>query len=168
MVWPSPEAATLTVFPSGSFLELPIRPQSAADAGFAVARPRSDASSVATTALEDGLWERRTEADPEQSLTTIVNVADGGLVRLDAIGMAVGTRAEDRYSLREGDPASARCVSRRIVRMERPGWRIRIEVEVTCICNASSYFLQTTFEAFENGASIFRREWDAEFARDAA
>jgi len=52
--------------------------------------------------------------------------------------------------------------------MERPGWRIRIDVEVDCTCDRSAYRLRTRYEAFEDDASVFRRTWDARIPRDDA
>ena len=82
--------------------------------------------------------------------------------------MTIGSRAEDRYMIREGDPLSARCESRRTVRMERPGWQIRLEVSLAASSTGQAYRLMSDLEAFENGESVFRRGWDAEIARDRA
>jgi hypothetical protein len=167
MVWPSPEPVTLTVFGGGS-LELPVRPRSTADDRLVVPAPSVAGPPAAVTALQPGRWERTVDLDAFGGLATTRNLADGGLTRLDAIGMTLGARAEDRYVIREGDPLSARCESRRTVRMERPGWQIRIEVGLAVSSTAQSYRLVSDLEAFENGDPVFRRAWDAEVPRDGA
>jgi len=167
MVWPSPEAVTLTLLPGGT-LELPVRPPSSDDEGLVVPGPAKAGPPAATTPLQPGLWERTVDLDAMAGRVTISNVADAGLTRLDAIGMTIGSRAEDRYMIREGDPLSARCESRRTVRMERPGWQIRLEVSLAASSTGQAYRLMSDLEAFENGESVFRRGWDAEIARDRA
>lgn len=167
MVWPSPEPVTLTVFEGGT-LELPVRPPSAEDADLVVPTPREAGRPAAVTPLQPGRWERTVELDAPDGLTTIGNLADSGLTRLDAIAMTIGARAEDRYMIREGDPISARCVSHRTVRMERPGWQIRLEVGLAASSTVDSYRLVSDLEAFENDHSVFHRAWDTNVPRDGA
>ncbi len=144
------------------------RPPSTDDEGLVVPGPAKAGPPAATTPLQPGLWERTVDLDAMAGRVTISNVADAGLTRLDAIGMTIGSRAEDRYMIREGDPLSARCESRRTVRMERPGWQIRLEVSLAASSTGQAYRLMSDLEAFENGESVFRRGWDAEIARDRA
>ena len=82
--------------------------------------------------------------------------------------MTLGARAEDSYAISEGEPLSARCTARRSVRMERPGWQIRLEVGLAVSATAEAYRIISDLEAFENGDAVFRRTWDAEVPRDHA
>ena len=167
MVWPSPEPVTLTVFDGGT-LELPVRAPSDEDASLVVRTPGQAGPPAAVTQLQPPRWERTVEVDEPGGLTSITNLADGGRTRLDAIGMTLGSRAEDRYTIREGDPLSARCRSRRTVRMERPGWRIRLEVDLGVSSTALAYHLTAQLDAFENDDPVFHRVWDTEVPRDGA
>jgi hypothetical protein len=52
--------------------------------------------------------------------------------------------------------------------MERPGWQIRLEVDLDVSSTAVAYDLTARLDAFENGDPVFHRAWHAEVPRDGA
>ena len=163
MIWPSPEAATLTLNAAGSLLQLPVirhvpavtrlgEPEFAADHPVSV--------------LEGGeacLTIRRDLGSDEVELHRI---DDSGRVRLDDIDLVVSKRAEEIFAIREGDPSSARSDMLRIARAERGDWRPGTTARIGVTCDSRSFHIAATLEAFDHERRILLREWNESVPRD--
>jgi hypothetical protein len=140
MLWPSPEAATVTVF-EGS-INLPVRPRNAADA--------------LLPALPDALT-----APPEP--TTVLGP---GTVRIDRIGLELGVQRSSNFSIDGEDPLSA-CTETTVTQtIAREAWRVRIETHTRMWCTHDAFRLRATLLAWEGDDEICRREWDYDIPRD--
>ncbi len=121
MVWPSPEPVTLTVHGDGSSLELPVRPPRAEDARLRDLGEPEGGPPAAFTVLREGNWTREVRIDAMSGATTVTNVVDGPLNRLDRTGPGACARRlrplldwlrrpDDRQG---GEPARLRDRARR-------------------------------------------------------
>jgi len=140
MIWPSRENATVTVF--GGALDLPVRPPTAADA------------------LLPSLPEPQT-AQPER--TTLVRP---GVVRIDRMGLELGTEGSFKFHIEEDDPLSAVAEMRQSQTVSRDAWRTRIETQLRMSCTFDAFMLRATMRAWERDLEVCRREWDDSVPRD--
>jgi hypothetical protein len=140
MVWPSRETATVTVF--GGTLDLPVRPPNAADA------------------LLPPLSEPET-APPEP--TTVVRP---GTLRIDRIGLELGTEGSFQCHIEEDDPLSAVTEMRFTQTISRDAWRTRIETSMRMSCTYDAFQLQATMRAWQGELEVCRRDWNRSVPRD--
>lgn len=140
MVWPAPEVATVTIF-AGS-LELPVRPAQAADASL----PAFPAAETATP-------ERPTAVRP-------------GVVRIDRLGLELGTEGRFAFDMDDGDPLSAVAEMRKSETLARERWQVRIDSSIRLTCTRHDFRLQATLRAWEGATEVCRRDWDEVIARD--
>ena len=140
MIWPAPEAATLTIF--GGTLDLPVRPAQAADA----ALPALPGPETATP-------ERPTVIRP-------------GLVRIDRLGLELGTEGKFAFDIRDDDPLSATAEMQRSETIRRDAWQVRIETRMRLSCTRDAFLLQASLSAWEGADEVCHREWDRSIPRD--
>jgi putative CocE/NonD family hydrolase len=142
MIWPSRKKATVTVF--GGTLELPVRAPSVADALLAPLPPPETAAPEPTTAVRQGV------------------------VRIDRLGLELGTESDFTSHISEDDPLSAVAEMRQTQTISRGAWRIRIETQIQMSCTHDAFLLRATMRASEGDAEICRREWDYSIPRYSA
>jgi hypothetical protein len=130
----------VTVF--AGTVDLPVRPANAAGAMLST-------MSVAVT------------ASPENS-----TVIGPGLVRLDRLGLELGTDSSFKCDLAGDDPLSARVETRRSQTIARDEWRVRIETHMRLSCTHDAFLLRATPRACEGDNAVCQREWNCEIPRD--
>ena len=139
MIWPAPEAATVTIVDGA--LELPVR----------TARPAD--------ALLAPLPEPQT-ATPEH-LTRV----GPGLTRIDRLDLELGSEGKYAFDVSD-DPLGAVAETRRTETVRRGAWGVRIETWMRLSCTRDAFRLQTTLRASEGTSEVLRREWDCLIPRD--
>jgi uncharacterized protein len=140
MIWPAPEAAMLTIF--GGTLDLPVRPPQAADA--------------ALPALPD----------PETATPERPTVIRPGLVRIDRLGLEVGTEGKFAFDIKDDDPLSATAEMERTETIRRDAWQVRIETRMRLSCTRDAFLLQASLSAWEGADEVCHRAWDRSIPRD--
>ena len=138
MIWPSPEKATLTI--SGGMLDLPVRPT------------RDDALPPLPEA-ETAAPERPTVVRP-------------GVVRIDRIGLELGSQGKFAFDIKDDDPLSAVAEMRRTETISRDTWQVRIESHMRLSCTRDAFLLRATLGAWEGTSEVCRRKWDCSIPRD--
>jgi putative CocE/NonD family hydrolase len=140
MIWPSPEAATATVF-SGQ-LELPIR------------APKEDDMLLAPfPPVETAAPEPRTVLRP-------------GVVRIDRIGIELGTEGHFDFHIENNDPLSAVAEMRQTQTVARGDWRTRIETRTRLSCTREAFVGRGGVRAWDGDEQVCDRDWDCTIARD--
>jgi uncharacterized protein len=138
MIWPSPEIATLTIF--AGTLELPVRPPQAIDA------------------LPPLL-------DPETAPPERPTVIRPGVVRVDRIGLELGTQSRFRFEIEDNDPLSAIAEMERTETISREAWQVRIETQMRLSCTLDAFLLRASLRAWEGASQVCCREWDGSIPR---
>jgi hypothetical protein len=139
MIWPPPEKATVTVFDGK--LELPVRTPIAADALLPPLPGPETAAPEPTTDLRPGL------------------------VRIDRLGLELGSEGSFDARIGENDPPSAVVEMHQSQTLTRGTWRIRIETHTRMSCTHDAFLLKASMQAFENDVEVCRREWDRSVPR---
>ena len=166
MVWPSPEPVTLTVWPLGSRLALPVRPPRPGDGDVVVDMDPETGPPEGVSEVRPGRWERTIHTDVLTGETVVTNISDSGRNRLDGLDLEFRAAGEDRVGIREGDSLSCWAESLRTSEQIRVGWAIRLEGRVRLTCTHDDFLLTGGLEAFENERSVFRQEKEARIPRD--
>ena len=140
MIWPAPEPATVTIF--GGALDLPVRPPGAADALL----PPLPGPETAPP-------ERPTSVRP-------------GVVRIDRIGLELGTEGKFTSDIKDDDPLSAVIEMRKTETKQRDAWQVRIETTMRLSCTRDAFLLRATMRAWEGDFEVRHRDWDLAIPRD--
>ncbi|MEO1459078.1 MAG: CocE/NonD family hydrolase, partial [Pseudomonadota bacterium] len=168
VIWPSPEAATVTLDLAECRLLLPERrvaeePEPMAP-GPARARPPSD---LETVRRATGSSRRYVETDGTEVLETI---DDFGASRAIAHGLETGSSVTQRYAIRPGDPLSARHEADWLFAFRRASpdgsvWTARIESHAAMTADARAFRLHRRIRAEASDGPSIEREWTETVAR---
>ena len=164
IVWPSPEAARVTLHLEDCHLVLPRRKNAADDAREAPAAPR-DFPTLAAEALRgtDSRTERETLPDGTRVLRTF---DDFGETRDPYHGLEAGSSVDQLFSIHPEDPLSARVETRWCFTFRRGDWQVRIDSENTMTSTAGTFELMREVKAYEGGALVFEKTWRENVPRD--
>ncbi len=170
LIWPSPEAATLTLRTGSSALTLPVRPASPEDAKVHF-EPALSAPRAPTTLLREGHAERTVEFDLFNGSATYRTVGEGGVfgegvLRFDETGTSLRHDLNRELTISADDPLCARYVITQAYEMGREGWMTRSETRLEMTSTLTDFYVRARTEVFENGVSHLVREWDDKVARD--
>ena len=164
VVWPSAEAATLTLFPGDSTLSLPLRPSRPEDADLPPFEEPVGAPPPEHTDIHPGGVERWEERDDEGRVveTLVLDLEPDGrpsLTRMDDIALTTGHGVRERFSIHPDDPLSALAQVLQRGYVERDGWSARIEVESELSATADVFRLEARLCAWEGEERVFERRW---------
>ena len=169
LLWPAPEAATLTLSTEGAALVLPVRPPDEGDAALRFAAVEQGPQAPASTAesgLPPGRKIRETSLDLLTGISRYVADVGGGGTRYDEIDTVVDHRLKRALTISADDPLSAVATMTQSYALGREGWRIRIEATVEMTASADHFRLTGTLQAYENDALATMRRWDETIPRD--
>jgi hypothetical protein len=163
VLWPSPEAATVTLDLSECRLILPERRVAAEIDPQAPGPARPPGPSMF-------------EALTEQASETAVRVAadgthlhetfdDFGAHRIREHGLETGHSVRQVYAIRPGDPLSARHRVQWRWRFARGDWRVSFATDVEMTCDVRSFFLKRRVTAWEDDAIAIDRVWEEAIPR---
>lgn len=72
----------------------------------------------------------------------------------------------DRFTIREGDPLSARVDSKRKIAPSRGDWRVAVGTRSSMAADRTHFHIIDTVEVFEGDERIFVENWDRRIPRD--
>jgi hypothetical protein len=154
-LWPSPEAATVTIHTHDSRLELPVRPAHPEDGELRKFDPPVKAAAEPCTVTRQDDWHRTITHDVATGATELVMVKDSGGVRYDDIDWRLDCGGTERYRIRPDDPLSAEadCVYHH--ELWRGDWVARTVTRTTLKNDATHFHFTATVDAYFNGERIF-------------
>jgi hypothetical protein len=168
LIWPAPEAATLTVRTGESALSLPILSSPGVEVAFP---PPAHGPLTPVTTLDPGLIRRYSVQDHVTGVHTYVTEAVGGVfgegvLRFDDIGTEVAHSLKRELTIQDDAPLSAHYVLTQTFEMGRDGWRTRIDVETTMRSDRDTFYLTGVLNAFEGESQVMTKRWDRAIPRD--
>ncbi|CAM5776862.1 hydrolase [Labrys miyagiensis] len=168
LIWPSPEAVTLTLRCPGE-LRLPVRAPGQEQA--VTFEPAMSAARAPTTQVAQGRMTRSTALDLLSNTATYVTHGEGGLfgegvLRFDEIDTTLSHSLRRELTIRGDEPLSARYRLTEEYEMGREGWNIRIEVKTSMHATAGDFILEGEFKAMANGEVAAERHWHEKISRD--
>jgi putative CocE/NonD family hydrolase len=170
LAWPPPCPTLLTVHEDSCRLMLPVRPTgSDDDAGPAVAPFEAPEGTRPLTTRSVTPPEQRWDVtrDLVDYGSTLEIVKDRGTLHFDAIDLDVGCRAVERYTSTADDFTSPAGESTWTMRFRREDWDVRVRTSTTLRCDATSFQVNATLDAYEGDRRVFSRTWNETLPRDA-
>ncbi|MCB8881611.1 CocE/NonD family hydrolase [Acidisoma cellulosilytica] len=170
ILWPAPEAATLSVDLAGSRFTLPVRARDAVPLPVSFAEP-AHGPFAPITQLSQSKLGRSVSIDTLTDTATYMTVGEGGLFgegvfRFDEIDLTLDHGLNRTLTVQADDPLSARSSISQYFDLGREGWQIRIETETAMTGTADEFHLTGSVRAFENGELVVERLYDQSFPRD--
>jgi predicted acyl esterase len=164
MIWPSPEAATVTLYGGTSSLELPVRKiDGPAPAPFAAPECSTPMS---RTVLRESDHRRSTTQDAATGLTEVTILDDFGRYINDAHDLVTDEVARERHRINPADPLSCRSEIHWTEQLERGEWQVRIETCTRMWSDRENFYIHAELEAYEGDTKVFTRCWDRKLRRD--
>jgi putative CocE/NonD family hydrolase len=164
LIWPAPEAATLTVHLGASYIDLPIRQRRRGEKapGFA----RAEAAAPVQLEVIDKPWNKRElSIDQATGETRLEILDDFGRSRITEHGMTTWSRGRESYSILPDDPLSARQFCHWTEERSRGDWQIRTETYSELRASRTHWLASGRLEAYEGEALVLRREWNRKIKR---
>jgi putative CocE/NonD family hydrolase len=171
IVWPSPEAVTLSVVAGASQLLLPVRSSASEETVRPLPPPESGPLSPITV-VRPGRIERSASIDQVSGVVTHRLYVDGGVfgdvgkIRLEDIDMELAHAFEKIYRIHPDDPNSAFARMTQTYEMGRGDWQVRMQAGAEMTSSPSTFELDAWIEAYEGGQSIYRKGWRARIPRN--
>lgn len=162
LLWPAPEAATLTL--TGTDVELPIR-ATATQNECTFLPPEAD-TPWQTETIREASNTRRVETDMGSGVVTLVIKDDFGKVRDCDHGLVNGSVAREWWSIHPDDPLSARGRTHWTDEIERDELKLRTEAFSEMWSDKTTFYLRARLEAYENDQLVFEKDIEDQVARD--
>ncbi len=166
IVWPAPEAATLTIQAGLSSVDLPVRAKRAEDAELPAFLAVETAPKLATTEMRPARIERHVTTDLASGEITYTILRDDGATRLDATDTLLESRKDLRYRTHRDDPLATRAEGEVVYALSRGTWRPRIHSRGVLTADRDAFTLQTDLDVHDGERRIFARSWTERIARD--
>ncbi len=154
-LWPSPEAAVVTIL--GGVLEVPLH---AAGEGDEWTPPPVETSAPwGHRVLQHGRAMRRIEHDLISGAVTLVIEEGGGRTQDLSHGLITGDVMREVWTIHPDDPLCASVKIEWYQHLERNDWRVRTRAVAQMHGTASDLVMTARLEAWEGEALILARDW---------
>ncbi len=165
MVWPSPEAATLTVDTARSTLSLPVLPASAKGRRARFPKP-TFAPHGEITELEPGRQIRTRTVDIATQVMDLAVISDDGRTRIEETGTEVGAVYTRRMSIQRGNPNSPRTEVAYSSVFKRPDWNARLDTAIVVTSDRRNFYVKGRLTAYDGDKVFAERVFDEKISRD--
>ncbi|WP_075997950.1 CocE/NonD family hydrolase [Salaquimonas pukyongi] len=155
LIWPSPEAATLTL--SGGALKLPLRPLAEADEWQFDPPQGSPAWKIEVLRTPSYSHEAKKDADGGKTLVLVDN--DMGEQRDLNHGLISGSHSWERWSIDPDDPTSAVAEIDTEKTGGRDGQRWKTRIETRMSCDKENFLVEANLKSWENDKVVFERDY---------
>ncbi|MFT5797345.1 MAG: putative CocE/NonD family hydrolase [Candidatus Azotimanducaceae bacterium] len=162
LLWPSPNATTLTI--SDGTVQLPLLNE-AVGQPVAFAPPEA-AAPWQTETIREGANSRKQETDLNTGIVHLRIEDDFGKVRDADHGLINGSIAREHWQIHPDDPLSARGTCHWSDEVERDDIKLRTEARCEMWADHDHFYLTAKIEAFENGQLVFERNVSDKVPRD--
>lgn len=160
-VWPSPEPVTLRL--SGGTLTLPVHDGAPVDEW--TPPDPEHAPPWRHRVIRPAATRRRIESDLMAGTHALVVEDDQGEAENLDHGLISGSRLDERWEVRPGDPLSARAHHVWTQTLRRGDWSVRTEAEAEMTATATHLRMTARLTAWEGEVQVFERHWDETVAR---
>lgn len=151
---------------AASWIAIPERAPRPEDDTLAPFEPPASAPAPDVTRLPHQPLTRTAIEDIGSGRMEIVNEFDFFGSRRLPDGLEYSERAQDRFSIVQGDPLSARVTCTWEMNVGRGDWRTRVATTSTMTATATHFVVVNTLEAFEGSTRVFAQSRSSEIPRD--
>jgi len=164
LIWPAPEAATLSLHLGTSFIDLPVRKIRSNEIAPPFAPPQA-ATPVRLKEVRKASNRRELVIDQKTGEQTLSIVDDFGASTITEHGLTYGAVGRETYRIHPDDPLSARQECHWTEERSRGDWKVRTETWSAMRASKTHWHVTGRLEAFEGDALIFSRDWDRKIRR---
>ena len=164
LIWPSPEAATLTLHTGASFVDLPIRKRRRGEVA-PVFAPAETSAPVKLVQVRAPANQRELTIDQKTGAYSLRIVDDFGASTIIEHGLTYGSCARESYHILPDDPLSARQECHWTEERSRGDWKVRTETYSSLRATKTHWLVSGRLEAFEGDTLILSREWSQKIKR---
>jgi putative CocE/NonD family hydrolase len=165
MVWPSPDAPTLTIDPARSTLSLPILPAGARGRSARFPKP-SFAPEGETTVLQPGRQVRTRSVNIETKVMDLLVISDDGRYRIDETGTELGSIYTRKMSIQRDDPTSPRTEVEYNSSFRRSDWNARLDTAIVVTSDRRHFYVKGKLTAYDGDRVFAAREFNEKISRD--
>jgi putative CocE/NonD family hydrolase len=172
LVWPSPEAATLTLATGDSALSLPVREPRAGDDALPAFEEPETAPDVPVSPVAPGSFQRSVVRDKVSGEVLGLMTGEGGFFgiqgtyRIDPIGTEIAHTMNKRMAIHDDDPLCASMQYDQTIGMKRGDWEIRVAMNCRQWSTTTHFIQEVSVDAWHGDAMISSRKWAKEIERD--
>jgi putative CocE/NonD family hydrolase len=166
IAWPSPAAAAVRFAAGAGRLELPVRGARKEDAKLPAFAPAETPTPLARTVHRPGWLKEWVDHDLVSGSHVFTTEEDEGVVTIDHIDMTEEHHKIERFTIREGDPLSARAEITHSHSFARGAWKTRMETWTRMTSSATEFILEGRLDAYEGEKRVLSRNWHVHRPRD--
>ncbi len=172
LVWPSPEAVTLTLTTNTAALVLPLREPRASDDDLPAFQQPETAPDVPVTLVEPGSFHRTTIRDKLTGEVTSLVTGEaaffgiGGTYRIEPIGTAFSHSLQRRLAIHDDDPLCASMQYDQTIGIQRGEWEIRVAMNCHQWSTQDHFVHEVSVDAWYGEKKVSSRHWREEIERD--
>ena len=163
-VWPSPQAACLTLH--SGHLDLPVHQNPHPAAPEACFGPPERLSPWPGEGLRNPRYNRQISQDLATGLVSLTITSDSGRARDLRHGLVTDTRATEIWTVHPDDPLSARADISWTQHYQRGEVDIQIDTGATMTSDQDQFFVTGYIRAYEGGEQVFEKQFDQAVPRD--
>jgi hypothetical protein len=164
IMWPAPEAATVTVYAGSCEFHLPIRREIANE--IPIEWKEAEAAEPAKLREIEKPWHRRqTGVDPATGEMRLEVIDDFGRHEIEPHGLINWSVGRESYAIRPDDPLSAVMKTHWTEEIQRGRWHVRTEARTELRATKTHWHLTGRLEAYEARKLVFARDFDEKIER---
>jgi uncharacterized protein len=164
MMWPAPEAVTLTVHTGKSELNLPVRKKIENEKQVKFANPEA-AKPVTEKQTKKPSHKREVTVDAKTGETKLAIIDDFGTQEIKPHGMINWGAGRENYSIMPDDPLSAKMETHWTEGRKRGKWETRTETYGRLTATKTHWVVWGKIEAYEGKKQVFTREFNEQIER---
>ena len=165
--WPSPKAATLTIYPGDNTkLLLPVREPQAIDEQLSPFQQPETAPVLEKEILRPESRKRQIRYDTVGKTWILDDYSDEGARKLADSGLEYGSTNRNVYTIKEGEPLSASVQCDWTMDIGRGEWQTHLDLSCNMWCDDMYFYLKHELHAFEDEKEIFTKEWNEKIPRE--
>ena len=166
MIWPTPDAAAVTLFAGNSVLSLPEREPRPEDAHLTPMPPPETAPPAARTVLHEGSSQRESDSTSVPASTFIAAWMNPAWCGSTRSGSSSGNHGHSEFRIRDDDPLTARAELHRSQTVARGDWRVRTELTTQLSATQEAFRVRVTLAAYEGDGRFAIASGTRRFPRD--
>ncbi|MDI3331620.1 MAG: CocE/NonD family hydrolase [Micrococcus sp.] len=171
LVWPSPEAATVTVTTGSSELILPVRPPRQEDALLRPFGEPETAEPLEITQTDPGEHHWRVTRDLATNVSVLEVANDQGAFVIEETGSHVRQATHEWYSFRWNDVNSVRGETRTLRQIRRGDWGVEVSTRTVLTSTPTEFQIDAQLDAYElddqrGNPRVYSQNWHRAIPRD--
>lgn len=170
-MWPSPEAATVTLTTGSSQLLLPVRPRREEDAQLRPFGEPETAQPLEITETDTGEHHWRVTRDLATNVSVLEIANDQGAFVIEETGSHIRRATHEWYSFRWNDVNSGRGETRTLRQIRRGDWGAEVSTRTVLTSTPTEFQIDAQLDAYElddqrGNPRVYSQNWHRAIPRD--